>query len=172
MSSLLDSTLLNSALGDLNAGYSATASVNSDILGVSVASTDFFSPSACFPEYEVRAISQESSSSQESLHDVSLAVEPPEKNDETIIFKTDKLDKLETHLQVSQKTSPRLLLLPNQLHSVGFKSPLVSSSVFSSTQYGPIVSAAQSTSLSCSSGSLAECSTLSDITEGSLVELR
>ncbi len=169
------SSLLDSALGHLNVGYSATASVNSDILGVSIVSTDFVSPSARFPNYGVRAISQESSSSQESLHDVSLATKPPEKNNETTTFKTlngENPDKLETHSQLPSKTSPPLLMLPNQLQSVGFKSPLVSSGVFSSTQYGPIVSAAQSTTLSCGSGSLVECSTLSDITEDSLVQIR
>ncbi len=148
---------LNSALAGFDARGSATASVASDILGVSLDSTEFISLGTRFHGCGDGDISE---ISYLSLQDISELSSQNRQNNSNL---DDQLDNIE----MSQKThSP----LPGHLHP---DSPLVTSSVFSSTRYGPIESAAQSTTLSCGSDSLVECLTLSEIPEeSSLKEVR
>ena len=158
-----EDTRLTSAMGPSEAGYSVTASANGDIFGVSAISPDFYSSSeARFPDDNLSRVSlprQESDLSQESLSDLSLT--------ETEIILNVSTPKPHNPIEPLASTLPFTTMSnkPNPLYlmpSPGTNSPLHSSSVFSSTQYGPIVSAAQSTTLSCGSITLDDSSTPSD----------
>lgn len=157
VSSTLEQTSLSGAFAGFDIRGSATASVASDILGVSADSSEFCSLGTRFHGYRGGDVSEMSYLSLQDLSEVSLVSSQNDK------ISTDLRDNLETNSH--QKAHSPLLghLQP--------ESPLVTSSVFSSTQYGPIVSAAQSTTLLCGSESLVECSSLSEITEERLEEI-
>ncbi len=185
ISTTSDQISLSSTLGHFNVRDSVTASVASDILGVSADSSEFFSLGTQCHGYEGGGdvskgggdvseegggdVSEEgggdvSDMSYLSLQDLSeISLTSPQ--DDAISAPDDLLDNLETNSTSQKCHSP----LPGYLQ---LDSRLVTSSVFSSTHYGPIVSAAQSTTLSCGSDSLVECFTLSEITEESLEEIR